>query len=109
MFDFSFAELFIVVAAGIFLIGPKDIPGLLKSLGQGVRRLQYIRYSMTSQFDKFMDDNNLNEIRHFSVDPLDNSSPSTILDERELDEEAEMLPLKKSEKIETNVDVVEKK
>ena len=88
MFDFSFAELFIVIAVAIFLIGPKDIPGLLKSLGQGVRRLQYIRYSMTSQFDKFMDENNLNEIRHFSVDPME------ATDEKAYDEAEEMLPLK---------------
>ena len=94
MFDFSFAELFMVAAAAIFLIGPKDIPGLLKSLGQGIRRLQYIRYSMTSQFDKFMEENDLNEVRHFSVDPMGETKPSTILDEKELDEEMQMLPLK---------------
>lgn len=93
MFDFSFAELFIVAAAAIFLIGPKDIPGVMKTVGQFFRRLQYIRYSMTSQFDKFMDENDLNEIRHYSVDPMADSKPSTILDEKELDEEADMLPL----------------
>ena len=93
MFDFSFAELFIVIAVAIFLIGPKDIPGLLKGLGQAVRRLQYIRYSMTAQFEKFMDDNDLNEIRHYSVDPMQDSKPSTIIDEREIDQNGEMLPL----------------
>ncbi len=98
MFDFSFAELFIVIAAAIFLIGPKDLPGVMKTLGQAVRRLQYIRYSMTSQFDQFMQENDLNEIRHFSVDPMKDSAPSTILDEKELDEAETMLPLKKTPK-----------
>lgn len=92
MFDFSFAELFLVVAAAIFLIGPKDIPGVLKSLGQSFRRLQYIRYAMTEQFEKFMEENDLNEIRHYSVDPMKDSEPSTIIDEKELDEEEDVLP-----------------
>lgn len=71
MFDFGFAELFVIIAAAVFLVGPKDIPNVLRSLGQGLRRLQYIRYSMSQQFEDFMREHDLNEIRHFSVDPLD--------------------------------------
>lgn len=98
MLDFSFAELFIVAAAAIFLIGPKDIPGLLKSLGQGIRRLQYIRFAMTEQFEKFMDENDLNEIRHYSVDPMQDSKPTKVLDETQIDKNGEMLPLENEKK-----------
>ncbi len=84
MFDFSFAELFLVAVAAVFLVGPKDIPGLLKSLGQGFRRLQYMRYAMSEQFEKFMEENDLNEIRHYSVDPMKN------VDEKEADEGEEI-------------------
>ncbi|MCB9973648.1 MAG: twin-arginine translocase TatA/TatE family subunit [Rhodospirillales bacterium] len=86
MFDFGFSELLLIVIAGIFLVGPKDIPELLKNLGRGVRRLQYVRFAMSEQFDRFMQDNDLNEIRHFSVDPLKN------VDEKEADEEAPTPP-----------------
>ncbi|MCB9964186.1 MAG: twin-arginine translocase TatA/TatE family subunit [Rhodospirillales bacterium] len=86
MFDFGFSELLLIVIAGIFLVGPKDIPELLKNLGRGVRRLQYVRFAMSEQFDRFMQDNDLNEIRHFSVDPLKN------VDEKEADEEAPAPP-----------------
>ena len=80
MFDFGFAELFVIIAAAVFLVGPKDIPGLLRGFGQGIRRLQYIRYSMSQQFEDFMREHDLNEIRHFSVDPLDD------VDEKQADD-----------------------
>ena len=75
MFDFSFAELLLILAVIVFVIGPKDIPGVLKSLGQGVRRLQYIRYAMSQQFEDFMKEHDLNEVRHLSVDPLSEQTP----------------------------------
>ena len=70
MFDFGFAELFVIIAVAVFVIGPKDIPGLLQNMGRMVRRLQYIRFSLTQQFDDFMHEHDLNEVRHLSVDPL---------------------------------------
>ena len=75
MFDFSFAELLLIMAVIVFVIGPKDIPGVLKSIGQGVRRLQYIRYAMSQQFEDFMKEHDLNEVRHLSVDPLSEQTP----------------------------------
>jgi sec-independent protein translocase protein TatB len=70
MFDFGFAELFVIIAVAVFVIGPKDIPGMLQNMGRMVRRLQYIRFSLTQQFDDFMQEHDLNEVRHLSVDPL---------------------------------------
>ena len=39
-----------------------------------------------------MEENDLNEIRHYSVDPMKDSEPSTIIDEKELDKEEDVLP-----------------
>ena len=93
MFDFGFFELFVIIAAAIFLIGPNEIPGLLKSLGQLVRRTQYIKYAMSDQFDQFMKDNDLNEVRHYSVDPHADKKPLENVDVQAADE---MLPLNKN-------------
>jgi sec-independent protein translocase protein TatB len=73
MFDFGFAELFLIIAVAVFFIGPKELPGLMQSLGRGVRRLQYIRYALSQQFEDFMREHELNEVRHFSHDPIDAS------------------------------------
>jgi sec-independent protein translocase protein TatB len=74
MFDIGFSELCLIVVAAVFLIGPKDIPAALETLGRSLRRLQYMKYSITAQFERFMAENNLNEVRHFSVDPHEHKS-----------------------------------
>ena len=59
MLDFSWAELFVIVIVALVVIGPKDIPHIMHSLGRFVRRLQYVRFAMTQQFDDFMREHDL--------------------------------------------------
>lgn len=51
------------MAVAVLVIGPDDIPKVLYSLGKIVRRLQYIRYALTSQFEDFMQEAELREHR----------------------------------------------
>lgn len=67
MFDFGWAELLIIMAIAVFVIGPKEIPDIMRSLGQMVRRLQYIKYAFTQQFEDFMQEHDLNEVRHYAA------------------------------------------
>ncbi len=55
MFDISFAELFTILVVAIVVVGPKDVPKILYGLGRIVRRLNYMRFSLSQQFDSFMD------------------------------------------------------
>lgn len=86
MFEFGFTELCLIVVVAVFVIGPKDIPGLLQTLGRTARRLQYMKFALSQQFEDFMKVNDLNEIRHFSVDPMDN------VNEKDADESLLMAP-----------------
>lgn len=63
MLDFGFAELLMVIAIAVFVIGPQDIPKLMLGLGRITRRLQYIRYAFTQQFDDFLKQSDLADIR----------------------------------------------
>lgn len=54
MFDFGWAELLIVGAIALFVIGPQDIPKIAYSVGQFFRRIKYFQYAMSSQFEDFM-------------------------------------------------------
>ncbi|MCB1556305.1 MAG: twin-arginine translocase TatA/TatE family subunit [Alphaproteobacteria bacterium] len=63
MFDFSLPELFLVIAVAILVIGPKEIPGLMHGLGRVIRRLQYVRYAFSQQFDDFLKTHDLEELR----------------------------------------------
>lgn len=63
MLDFGWPELFVILAVAVIVIGPKDIPGLMVALGRLVRRLQYVRYAISQQFDDVMRDADLDDIR----------------------------------------------
>jgi|OM-RGC.v1.033092163 Sec-independent protein secretion pathway components len=61
--DFSWAELLLIIAVAVLVIGPKEIPVVMRSLGRIVRRLQYVRFAFSQQFDDFMKEHDLEELR----------------------------------------------
>ena len=63
MLDFGWAELLVLVAVAVFVIGPKDIPNVMYGLGRLVRRVQYIRYAISQQFDDIMNVGDIEELR----------------------------------------------
>ena len=63
MLDFGFVELLMIIAIAVFVIGPQDIPKLMLGLGRLVRRLQYVRYAFSQQFDEFLKQSDLADIR----------------------------------------------
>ncbi len=87
MLDFSWPELFVIAAVALIVIGPKDIPQIMHTLGRFVRRLQYVRFAMSQQFDDFMKEHDLEDIRKAAQ-----ARPDELFDEAAADEE-EMMPL----------------
>ena len=86
MLDFGWAELLILVAVAVFVIGPKDIPNLMYGLGRLVRRVQYVRFAVSQQFEDIMQASDLDELRkgvNFEERRLDDA----IIDEADFDEE----------------------
>lgn len=63
MFDFGFPELLLILIVTIFAIGPKEMPGVMRGLARIVKRLQYIRFSISRQFDDVINDVNLEDMR----------------------------------------------
>ncbi len=63
MLDFGFTELLLIIAIAVLVIGPDEIPALMTSLGRMVRRLQYMRYALTEQFDDFLHQTDLAELQ----------------------------------------------
>ena len=54
MFDFGWAEILIIGAIALFVIGPQDIPKIAYQVGKFFRRIKYMQYAITGQFDDFM-------------------------------------------------------
>lgn len=98
MLDFSWSELLVVILVAVIAIGPKQLPEVLYGLGKIVRRLQYMRYALTRQFDDFMDQTDLKDIRN-SARIVPAELLTSVTDEAEADEEAVMLakPLEKTD------------
>ncbi len=67
MLDVSWSELLVIVFLAVLVIGPKDLPVIMRAFGRIVRRLQYVRFAFSQQFEDFMKENELNELRN-SID-----------------------------------------
>ncbi|MGH1398649.1 MAG: Sec-independent protein translocase subunit TatA/TatB [Alphaproteobacteria bacterium] len=90
MLDFGFVELIVIVSLGVLVIGPKELPALMRGLGNIMRRISYAKYAFTSQFDDFMRDGDLDDIRN-SVN-FEARQRSEDFDEAAEDDEADVLP-----------------
>ncbi len=94
MLDFGFSELIVIIALAVLVIGPKELPGIMRLLGTVFRRLSYIKYAMSQQFEDFMRDADLDDIRNsvnFETRRRDRSDRDVNQDEiiEEFDEAAE--------------------
>lgn len=62
MFGFSWAEIFLTAAIALIVIGPKDIPKVMYQIGRLARRLQYVRFAMSQQFEDFLKEHDLDDL-----------------------------------------------
>lgn len=90
MLDFGLIELFVIMALGVLVIGPKELPALMRGFGNVVRRISYIKYAFSQQFDDFMREADLDDIRS-SVN-FETARRSEEFDEAAEDEDM-MVPL----------------
>lgn len=63
MLDFGWLELLVIMVVAVFVIGPKEIPSIMYGLGRMVRRIQYIKFAFSQQFDDFMRAHDLDDIQ----------------------------------------------
>jgi sec-independent protein translocase protein TatB len=62
MLDFGWSELILIMALAVLVIGPKELPVMMRGLGRLVRRLQYVKYAFSQQFEEFMQDSDMEDI-----------------------------------------------
>ena len=88
MLDFGWPELFLIIAVAVIVIGPDEIPAVMVALGRVVRRLQYVRYAISQQFDDVMRDADLDDIRKsVNFEAKDEDGNDIEFDEAAADEE----------------------
>ncbi len=71
MLDFAWSEFLVVIIVAVIVIGPKQLPEVLYGLGRVARRFQYMKFALSKQFEDFMEQADLNEIRNFKKTTFD--------------------------------------
>lgn len=63
MFDIAWSELVVIGAVALIVIGPKDLPKTLRTLGKMTAKLRLTAYEFRSQFDAAMREAELEDLR----------------------------------------------
>lgn len=63
MFDVGWSEILVIVLVAVLVIGPKDIPKIMYQVGRFFRRLQYMKFAMSQQFDDILKAGDIEELR----------------------------------------------
>ncbi len=88
MLDFGWPELFLIITVAIIVIGPEEIPVVMVAIGRIMRRLHYIKYTISQQFDDVMRDADLDDIRKgVNFEARDEQDREVNFDEAAADEE----------------------
>ena len=84
MFGVGWSELLVIMVIAVMVIGPKDIPKAMYQIGRFARRLQYVKFAMSQQFDDILRAGDIEELRkgvNFEA------TEKSATDERAADEE----------------------
>ncbi len=85
MFGIGWSELLVIMVIAVMVIGPKDIPKAMYQIGRFARRLQYVKFAMSQQFDDILRAGDIEELRKGVNFEANKKRPAT--DEKSADEE----------------------
>lgn len=83
MFDVGWSEIFMIGAVAVVAIGPGEIPEVMKTAARVMRRLQYVRFALSQQFEDMIKESGVDDLRK-SV-----NFEEKLFDEKAADEEEE--------------------
>lgn len=74
MFDIGWPELLMVAIVMILVVGPKDLPGMLRAFGKTVKKYRGMARDFQSQFNEALEEAELDELRN-TVDSAKKLNP----------------------------------
>jgi sec-independent protein translocase protein TatB len=66
LFDIGWTELVVVAVVAILVVGPKDLPGMLRGFGRTISSLRRMGRDFQKQFDDALREAELDEVRNIS-------------------------------------------
>jgi sec-independent protein translocase protein TatB len=80
MFDIGWTEILVIAVVAIIVVGPKDLPRMLRSLGRYAGQLRRTAGEFRSQFDEAVRESELDELRSTLNDVSDLNPMNEIRD-----------------------------
>ena len=74
MFDIGWSELLVVLVVALVVVGPKDLPRLMRTLGRWVRKARAMADDFRASFDEMARESELDELRS-EIEALRNQRP----------------------------------
>ena len=78
MFDIGWSELLVIAVVAIVVVGPKDLPRLMRSFGHYAGKLRRAASDFQSQFEEAMRESEIDEVRK-AIDSVRKNTPSVDL------------------------------
>ena len=88
MFQMSWSEVLIVVVVAIVVVGPKDLPQMLRGLGRTMAKLRRMADEFQNQFSEALREAELDRIKENIESVGTSRSPGEAQDPRERSERA---------------------
>lgn len=76
MFDIGWSELLVVLVVALVVVGPKDLPRLMRTVGRWVGRARAMADQFRSSFDEMARETELDELRQ-EIQALRSNNPLT--------------------------------
>lgn len=80
MFDIGWSELLVIAVIAIVVVGPKDLPRMMRNIGRYVGKAKSMARDFQSQFDDMVRDTELEDVRKSISDITSGSPANSILE-----------------------------
>lgn len=77
MFDVSWGEMIVIGVVALIVIGPKELPGVIRAVGRSIAKLRTMAGEFRGQFDEAMREAELHEVKKSFDDIKDTATGMT--------------------------------
>jgi sec-independent protein translocase protein TatB len=92
MFDIGWGELLVIGIVALVVIGPKELPAVVRTLGQSMTKLRRMAAEFQSQFNEAMREAELDELKKQAEKLVDSTTTAAYEPFKELTQELDALP-----------------